>query len=379
MSPPVRRFLPVLLILVLVGGGILFSQSHNLKASADGAGCGNFEDLIEMESAYNEARYLPIQVIAVMGVGLGLGFQYSAMTGDVLAADLNETAYQSPDCSVASVVEKVTPTGSGEVKFDLNNCESQSGLVTISQGATTLPDLPDTLGGIELPDPADIPTDPSEIDPDNLPTEVPENPEDLEQLQEDLSELTEEELQEFTESLLSGTATNSAGILFDSFKNGLLEVDGGLVLGLEIGLDNADPDAVDNSQLSAQANSGTLQTQLRASLLDYEGVAEFSGPWSLDADAGTTTLNLTGGFLSINKVTWAMEIEDLVIGGDCLGGKSGSINATYTGPAGTVAMTAEFNGSCDGCVPITIDGQSAGESCLPEIPGVDIGAALGGG
>ena len=169
MSPPVRRFLPVLLILVLVGGGILFSQSHSLKASADGAGCGNFEDLIEMESAYNEARYLPIQVIAVMGVGLGLGFQYSAMTGDVLAADLNETAYQSPDCSVASVDEKVTPTGSGEVKFDLNNCESQSGLVTISQGATTLPDLPDTLGGIELPDPADIPTDPSEIDPD-MPT-----------------------------------------------------------------------------------------------------------------------------------------------------------------------------------------------------------------
>tara|TARA_B100000029_G_scaffold291910_1_gene285476 strand:+ start:161 stop:1231 length:1071 start_codon:yes stop_codon:yes gene_type:complete len=348
-------------LLLVLAVAILVSDSRRLKGAADEAGCEGVGALVDIETARAEARYVPIEVVAVMGLGLGMAFQYGSQTGEVLAAQLQGQSVPQGDCYSIDVVNPVDLEGNGAVAFDFAQCESRGGSVTVHQGKTTLPEIPALPGSEGRDDGIEIPTDGS----------IPEGlPEDLEGLQD----LTEEELQELVDSILEGSASAAVGVVYDDYNESLLNIEGGITLSSTVALNELTPGAGGSEEtlggaagLPLSLTKGTLETDIATSVFDYAGTAVLAGPFSVDPDTMQSTINLDGTFTSTTGLEWEIIINDLVIGGDCLGAVSGNINAIYDGPSGRVDVVATANGACDGCIQMEVDGVEQPDLCLPDI------------
>jgi len=360
MSPRSRRYLPILILLLVLAIAIFVSDSTRLKGAAEDAGCEGMGALVDIETARAEARYVPIEVVAVMGLGLGMAFQYGSQTGEVLAAQLQGQSVPQGDCYAIDVLNPVDLEGNGAVAFDFSQCEGKGGAVTVHQGKTTLPEIPALPGSEGREDGTEIPLDGS----------IPEGlPEDLEGLQE----LSEEELQELVDSILEGSASAAVGVVYDDYNESLLNIEGGITLSSTVQLNELTPGAgategaLSATGLPLSLTQGTLQTDIATSVFDYAGTALLEGPFSVDPETMQSTINLDGTFTSTTGLEWEIIINDLVIGGTCLGALSGNINAIYDGPSGRVDVVATANGTCDGCIQIQVDGMDQPDLCLPDI------------
>ena len=379
MSPRTRRFVPILLILLLLGLGLILAPPEKLKGAASEAGCTP-QDLVANDKARAEGRYVALEMIAVMGAGLGVTFQYGDATTQVLIAEAQGQAVPQTGCYQVSVEQANGADGSGKVNYDFSSCADQSGTLVVEQGPVIvevdlLGEGQDTGARDEDGTGSDssIPGWPEGL-PDGLPDDLLDNlPDDFPQ---DLQDLTAEDLEELLMSMTQGSASTAVTISYDNYEDGLLTLQGGMTLGTKVEFSELVEGGVPSAQsnpaelIAGGLNKGELVIALTTSLLDFQGTAMVAGSVDLDLDNGTTRLNMGGTFRSVTGLEWEVFINDLVVGTSCIGALSGNINAIFDSPAGRVDVIATADGACDGCLQLEIDGIEQEDLCLPEIPGV---------
>ncbi len=380
MNPRTRRFVPIILVLALVGLALVFAPPDKLKGAASEAGCTP-QDLVANDKARAEGRYVALEMIAVLGAGLGATFQYGEATTEVLLAQAQGQPVSQAGCYQVSVEQSNGTDGSGKVNYDFTGCEDKAGTLIVEQGPIIVDaELPEELDETGARDEegegnGSIPGWPEGL-PDGLPDDLLDNlPEDF---PEDLQDLTEEDLEDLLTSMTQGSASTAVTISYDGYEEGLLKIQGGMTLGTKVEFS----DLVEGGQPSAQSNpaeliagglnKGELVAAITTSLLDFQGTAMLAGSVELDLDNATTRLNMGGTFRSVTGLEWEIVINDLVVGTSCLGALSGDINAIFDSPAGRVDVIASADGSCNGCLQLEIDGIEQEDLCLPEIPGMEL-------
>lgn len=108
-----------------------------------------------------------------------------------------------------------------------------------------------------------------------------------------------------------------------------------------------------------------LDLDINFAFLDYSGDLDVDG--SIDASSGVDAVTMAGTFVSSGGLTWNIEASNLGVVEGCRGLKSGRMVGTYEGgELGKVQVVATFDGSCDGCATIQIDGADAPKICIPE-------------
>jgi hypothetical protein len=380
MSPRTRRYVPILLVLLLLGLALLVSPPNRLKGAASEAGCTP-EDLVANEKARAEGRYVALEMIAVMGAGLGVTFQYGESTTQVLLAQAQGQAVPQSGCYQVSVEQANGTDGSGKVNYDFAGCEDRTGTLTVEQGPVVVEsELVDELTDSEGRDEEEegsggtIPGWPEGL-PDGLPDDLLDNlPEDF---PENLEDLTEEDLENLLTSMTQGSASTAVTISYEGYSEGLLQIQGGMTLGTKVEFSELVEGGVPSAQsnpaelIAGGLNKGELVAAITTSLLDFQGTAMMAGSVELDLDNATTRLNMGGTFRSATGLDWEILINDLVVGTSCLGALSGNINAIFDSPAGRVDVIATADGSCNGCLQLEIDGIEQEDLCLPEIPGLE--------
>jgi hypothetical protein len=381
MSPRTRRYLPIVLLLVLLGVALIFAPPASLKGAAAEAGCTP-QDLIANEKARAEGRYVALEMIAVMGAGLAVTLQYGEATTNVLVAQAQGQPAPQLGCYSTSIVESNGIDGSGKVSYDFTGCDDQSGTLSVEQGPVLIEtDFSDDLGGAAASAEDAVGGDASNpVFPDGVPDGLPEDlldnlPDDF---PENLEDLSEDDLAELLTSMTQGSASTAVTVSYEGYREGLLNLQGGMTLGTKIEfselVDGGIPSAQSNPAelVAAGLNKGELVAALTTSLLDFQGTVMLAGSVELDLDNGTTRLNMGGTFRSITGLDWEIIINDLVVGADCLGALSGDINAIFDSPAGRVDVIATADGACNGCLKLEIDGVEQEDLCLPDIPGVQL-------
>ncbi len=376
MTPRARRYIPVLVVLALIGLALVFAPPASLKGAASEAGCTP-QDLVANEKARAEGRYVALEMIAVMGAGLAVTFQYGDSATQVLLAQAQGQTVPQTDCYAVSVDEANSEDGSGKVSYNFAGCEDKTGTLIVEQGPVIVEaDIPEDLGGSGARDDEEgsggsIPGFPDGL-PDGLPDELLDNlPENL---PENLGDLTEEDLNELLNSLTQGSASTAVTISYNNYSEGMLKIQGGMTLGTKVEfselVDGGVPSGDPTDLVAAGLNKGELVSAITTSLLDFQGTAMLGGTVELDLENATTRLNMGGTFRSATGLDWEILINDLVVGTACLGALSGNINAIYDSPAGRVDVIATADGACNGCLQLEIDGIEQEDLCLPEIPGV---------
>jgi len=379
MTPRARRYVPILVVLALVAIALIIAPKVPLKSGAVEAGCTP-QDLVENEKARAEGRYVALEMIAVMGAGLAVTFQYGEATTDVLIAQGQGQAPPQNGCYTVSVLESSGADGSGKVNYDFTGCDSQSGTLSVEQGPVVieggLEGGSEESGARDEEDGGDpIPGWPEGL-PDGLPDDLLDNlPDDF---PENLEDLSESDLEELLTSMTQGSASTAVTVSYEGYEEGLLKIQGGMTLGTKIefselvdgGVPSADTNPAD--LIAGGLNKGELVVAITTELLDFRGTAMLAGSVELDLDNATTRLNMGGSFRSATDLNWEILINDLVVGTACLGALSGNINAIHYSPAGRVDVMATADGACDGCLKLEINGVEQEDLCLPEIPGVEL-------
>ncbi len=381
MSPRTRRFVPILLVLLVLGLGLIFAPPEKLRGAASEAGCTP-EDLVSNEKARAEGRYVALEMIAVLGAGLGATFQYGETTSEVLVAQAQGQPVPQTGCYQVSVEQANGNDGSGQVNYDFAGCQDRAGILRVEQGPVVveggLPEeVPDSGardeegeggGGSSSGWPDGLPDGLPDDLLDNLPDEFPE----------DLEDLTEDDLEDLLTSMTQGNASTAVTVSYDNYEQGLLKIQGGMTLGTKVEFSELVDEGVPSSQanpaelIAGGLNKGELVAAVTTSLLDFQGTAMVAGSVELDLDNATTRLNMGGTFRSATGLDWEVLINDLVVGTTCLGALSGNINAIFDSPAGRVDVVATADGACNGCLQLEIDGIEQEDLCLPEIPGVEL-------
>jgi hypothetical protein len=136
MNVRTKRVLPIVVFALLVGVGLLLSRPDALRGDA-GGGCA-VDDLTDNELARNEARYLPIEVMVTLAVGLELAGDFASYADSALAGD----DVSSANCFSAEVVEE-TEAGGGTVRFDFTGCAGRAGVILVVKGPTPVVPAPD--------------------------------------------------------------------------------------------------------------------------------------------------------------------------------------------------------------------------------------------
>jgi hypothetical protein len=305
--------------------------------------CGGVNDVLDLELARNEARYVPVETAATMALGVVQAYTYSTFSSTVQQAAVGGAPITEDGCVGVNLVEGITEDGSGAVQYDFSDCPSRSGAVRVDQ-AVELPELP------ELPSDErdiDFPTDWVDTDGDGIPDELPEDlidelPDDL-----DWDDLADASI----DALLDGSVDTS--VSWSSYKEGSLELAGHLGMTAEL-------DAHDG------ALRGELDAVVDARFMYYGGSLRVNGDWKAGAQEGSQHFSFGGDFVSTTGLEWTVVASNVGVDASCLDATSGEITAIYKNPAGEVRVTAVFDDVCDGCADLYIDGVEEGRFCLPE-------------
>ncbi len=292
-------------------------------ASSGLAGCQGFNDLQDLELARAEARYVPTELGATLGVALMDARQYGDVSAEAQAAWINGEPMTEDGCANVGIVDGMSISDMrGAVRFDFPNCDGRSGSVIVSQEFdVALPDLGDGAGG-ELPE-----------------GEEPELPPGTEADVTDAFDPTAVE-------------DGSVAITYAGYRNGLLRTAGTL-------------------SMTEEGDVGTLDADLRLAALDYEGDIDVTGDWTEMADGLATRLDVTGDFVSVTGVEWTVIANNVVFQPGCMDGLGGNLTLVHDNPLGRVTVEAIFDATCDGCATILINGEEQASSCFGD--GTNIG------
>lgn len=281
-------------------------------------GCQGFNDLQDLEMARAEARYVPTEIGATLGVALMDAREYGAISAEAQASWINGEQPQADGCADVGIVDGMSADDlTGAVRFDFPQCEGRSGSVIVSQELD-----------FEVPDYTDLPEG-----------EMPEG------------EVPEGEFPPGTEAdfedALDPTAIEdgSVAITYAGYKNGLLRSAGVMAM-------------------TEDGDVGTLDADLRIGALDYEGDIDVTGEWTEMADGLATRLNLSGTFNSVTGVDWTVVANNVVFQPGCMDGLGGDITLVHDNPHGRVTVQAVFDATCDGCATLYVDGEEQATSCF---------------
>ena len=290
------------------------------------SGCQGFNDLQDLELARAEARYVPTELGATLGLALMDAREYGAVSAEAQAAWIAGEPMTQDGCASVGIVDGMTSTDlSGSVRFEFPGCEGRSGSVLVDQ------DL-----DFEVPDYTDLPEG-----------ELPGG------------ELPEGEFPPGTEADVAGALDptaiedGSVAISYIGYSNGLLRTAGSM-------------------RMTEDGDVGTLDADLRIAALDYEGDLAVSGQWTEMADGLATRLTVAGQFASVTGVEWTVVANNVVFQPGCMDGLGGDVTLVHDSRAGRVTVKAVFDATCDGCADLYVDGQKQATSCFGD------GTTIGG-
>jgi len=286
-------------------------------------GCQGFADLQDLELARAEARYVPTELGATLGLALMDAREYGAVSAEAQAAWINGEPMTSDGCADVGIVDAMASDDlTGAVRFDFLDCEARSGAVIVSQELDfEMPELPDGSNG-DAPD-----------------GEEPELPDGTE------ADIT---------GALDPTASEdgSVGLTYANYTNGLLRTNGTMLM-------------------TEDGDEGTLDADVTLGALDYEGDIDVSGDWVEMADGLATRLNVAGEFISVTGVEWTVVANNVVFQPGCMDGLGGSLTLVHDNPHGRVTVEAQFDATCDGCATLLVNGEEQATSCFGD--GTNIG------
>jgi hypothetical protein len=270
-----------------------------LTGEAGGAGCEAVENFADAELAREEARYLVMEVMVGLALGLDQVDRYIALAEPLLAdAASIETANQQ-NCYRSELLP--TTQNQPKVRVDFQSCPQESGRLDVGL-AVGLPEG---------------------VDPNTLPPEVREQVADL-----------PPGAQAFD---LTMVGTKSNGIPLEG-----------------------------NMRLVEAGGSQTVEGRLQYSFLDYSGDLALEG--TIEGTEAARSVTMTGTFESSGSLHWTLEGSNLTVVDGCRGLKAGRMVGRYDGGAqGAVDVVASFDGSCDGCAKITVDGVEKPNICIPDM------------
>ncbi len=302
------------------------------SAALFASGCGEIGQLVDLETAHNEAVYVPIEVAGTLALGVVRAQDYGLYSSVVHQSYSSGQPITEDGCIGIALLDGIEADGEGAVRYDFNGCSSQAGAVRVAQ-SVELPTLDD-----EARD--ELPEDWTDSDGDGIPDDLPEGAGDL-----DPSDLLSGDT---LRDLLSTGA--DVEVVYDAYSEGLLSMEGSL--GLRGGV-------------QGEEAGGELDADLAVSFLDYSGELDAEGSWRLgDSEAGQR-LSFTGDFISSTGLTWTVITDHVELVAGCMDGIGGQMTAIFENPLGTVEVTARFDDECDGCAAVVVDGVEQGEVCFP--------------
>ena len=284
------------------------------------AGC-SAESVIDLESARNEARFVPAELVGTLGFAVSQAQNYgerAVVAQNALALGISP---DEEDCSAVSVTDAILDDGLGSVLFDFNRCPDRAGRVHVDQEAdlSALPDGWEQWDGEgwdgDLPDgwDGDLPNDGSQasIDPPAAADE------------------------------------SSFSVNFAGYSVSIVDVRGAVAV-------------------TGDTQGGEVGAHVGISALDYNALASVSGEWSTMANEPGRWVSFGGRFNSMTGVDWTVVGDNLgfLNGGECLDAVGGTVTAIFENEAGRTTVVATFDDVCDGCANVEVDGQDQGEACF---------------
>jgi hypothetical protein len=280
-------------------GALLLVRPGALTGEAGGAGCEAANSLADAELARSEGRYLVMEIMVALALGLEQADRYIGIAEPLLTDSGAIAASNQENCFQSQVVTASQATAP-KLKVDFMNCPSESGRFE---------------AGIAMGPPEDV-------DPATLPPQVAATFADLP----------------------PGTVVYDLA-MYDTKPYGVL-LEGSI-------------------KLTDSPDSERITTDLSFDFLDYSGSLAVDG--TVVRNAALSSITMAGTFRSSGGLDWAVDGSDLGVEETCRGLKSGRLTGTYGGDGGAqVQVVASFDGSCDGCAAITLDGVEEPKVCIPE-------------
>jgi len=288
----------------------------------------------DLEMARGEARYVPVELIGTLALGVMRASDYGTYSSVVHQSYSAGDPITSDGCASVALVDGMGPDGEGTVFYDFQPCADRGGQVQVTQRVNS--DLLDE----ERDD--DFPQDGWEdSDGDGIPDGLPPGSDDV-----DLDGLTPDELN----NLLGGSA--DIEVAYQDYREGLLSMDGSL--------------SMSGAMTGEEMLEGPLAADLAVEAWNYGGEAKIEGSWKFAPGGEARRLSFTGDFVSATGLPWTVMANNVELSPGCVDATAGEISGVFSNGLGEVTVTARFDSVCDGCASIFIDGEAAGRVCLPD-------------
>ncbi|MEE2828861.1 MAG: hypothetical protein VX498_06715 [Myxococcota bacterium] len=309
--------------------GLVLATALGLSA------CSTIDELKDLEMARGEGRYVPVELVGTLAMGVMRAGDYGAYSSVVHQSYSVGDPITSDGCIDVRLIDGIGNDGEGKVFYDFQPCPNQTGWVQVTQRV-----LPEGLGDEardELPE-----DDWVDSDGDGLPDSLPPGSDDV-----DWDGLSEDAIND----LLGGSA--DAEVVFNQYREGLLSMNGSLSMSGGVDLETGE-------------SGGLLEADLRVEAWHYAGDIQASGDWSYEPETQSRSFSFIGDFVSATGLPWTVLASNVEITPECVDATGGEITAMFENGQGAVTVTARFDSICDGCANILIDGESQGRTCLPD-------------
>lgn len=319
--PSLETLLAASLCLIATGYVFVFS------------GCSTIDEVVDLETARNEARYAPTEVAGTLALAVARAADYSAYSAVVHQSYSDGTPITTDGCIGIDRTDDLEIDGEGEVAYDFSTCGGQAGQVEVMQ-TIVIETMPDDDGWDESQADGDL----VDEDGNGIPDEY---------------ETSEYDPETALRDMLSGSA--DVQVEYRQYREGLLEMDGSLALAG--GLDGG------------TSEGGALNADMTVSALDYSASIAADGHWSVSpTDEDGRLMSFSGEFTSAAGLTWTVIASNIETVPGCFDALGGELTATYTNSLGSVEVRAVFDDVCDGCSTLFINGVDQGQSCMPDSP-----------
>jgi len=298
------------------------------------SGCSTINEAKDLEMARGEARYVPVELIGSLALGVMRAGDYGTYSSVVHQSYSAGDPITSDGCASVSLVDGMGTDGEGTVVYDFSPCAQRGGQVQVTQRVNS--DLLDEERDNDFPQDGW-----EDTDGDGIPDSLPPGSEDV-----DLDGLTPDELN----NLLGGSA--DIEVSYQDYREGLLNMDGSL--------------SMSGSASASEGVSGPLSADMVVDAWNYSAAVKIDGTWKFGQGGDTRSLSFTGELQSATGLPWTVMANNVELSPGCMGATAGEITAVFGNGLGEVTVTARFNSVCDGCASIFVDGEAAGRVCLPE-------------
>lgn len=270
-----------------------------LTGEAGGAGCEGANNFADAELARGEARYLVMEVMVGLALGLDQMNRYIDLAEPLFQDTAAIPAANEANCYKSEVVQ--TPQTPTKLKMDFQSCPQETGRIEFGM-AVGLPEG---------------------VDPATLPQEV----------RDQLADLP------------PGASAYDLSMV-DTKSNGI-PMEG-------------------NIRITDTGGSQAIEGRLAYSFLDYSGDMTVDG--TIESSDTADVVTMVGTFESTGGLHWTLEGSNISVTDGCRGVKAGRLVGRYDGgDLGNVEVIATFDGDCDGCANVTVDGVEKPEICIPEM------------